>query len=80
MSHETIQGYAAREVGQSLEPFTYEPPALGEHDLRASISHCGLCRSDVHAIDDYYGITDIPSCPATRSWATYRNLAAKHPP
>ena len=63
MSAETIQGYATRGVGQPLEPFTYDPPRLGERDVRVSISHCGVCHTDIHAIDDYYGITKYPFVP-----------------
>jgi uncharacterized zinc-type alcohol dehydrogenase-like protein len=59
----TIQGYAAKSVGQPLEPFTYESPELGENDVRVSISHCGVCHTDIHAIDDYYGITTFPFVP-----------------
>jgi uncharacterized zinc-type alcohol dehydrogenase-like protein len=36
---------------------------LGEHDVRVSISHCGVCHTDIHAIDDYYGITSYPFVP-----------------
>jgi uncharacterized zinc-type alcohol dehydrogenase-like protein len=50
-------------VGQPLEPFTFEPPKLGEHDVRVSVTHCGLCQSDIHAIDNYYGITTYPFVP-----------------
>ena len=63
MSPSTILGYAARAVGQPLEPFTYEAPKLGEYDVRVSISHCGVCHTDIHAIDDYYGITTYPFVP-----------------
>ena len=63
MSRQTIQGYAARAVGQPLEPFTYDPPKLGEYDVQVSISHCGVCHTDIHAIDDYYGITTYPFVP-----------------
>jgi len=63
MSPSTILGYATRAVGQPLEPFTYDPPRLGEHDVRVSVSHCGVCHTDVHAIDDYYGITNYPFVP-----------------
>jgi uncharacterized zinc-type alcohol dehydrogenase-like protein len=58
-----ISGYAARAVGQPLEPFTFEPPKLGAHDVRVSVTHCGLCQSDIHAIDNYYGITTYPFVP-----------------
>jgi uncharacterized zinc-type alcohol dehydrogenase-like protein len=63
MTPSTILGYAARAVGQPLEPFTYEPPELGEHDVRVSVTHCGLCHTDIQAIDDYYGITTFPFLP-----------------
>ena len=49
--------------GQELEPFTYEPPDLDENEVRVSVTHCGLCYTDVHAIDDYYDITEYPFVP-----------------
>jgi len=63
MSSSKVLGYAARAVGQPLEPITYEPPKLGEHDVRVSVTHCGVCHSDIHAIDNYYGITTFPFVP-----------------
>jgi uncharacterized zinc-type alcohol dehydrogenase-like protein len=63
MTPSTILGYAARAVGATLEPFTYEPPKLGDHDVRVSITHCGVCHTDIHAIDDYYGITAFSFVP-----------------
>jgi uncharacterized zinc-type alcohol dehydrogenase-like protein len=63
MTISTIQGYSARAVGQPLEPITYEIPKLGKHDVRVSVSHCGVCHTDVQAIDDYYGITTFPFVP-----------------
>jgi len=63
MSASRVLGYATRAVGQPLEPFTYEPPKLGEHDIRVSVTHCGVCQTDIHAIDDYYGISTFPFVP-----------------
>jgi uncharacterized zinc-type alcohol dehydrogenase-like protein len=63
MSTSRVFGHAAKAVGQPLEPFTYEPPKLGEHDVRVSVTHCGVCHTDIHAIDDYYGITTFPFVP-----------------
>jgi uncharacterized zinc-type alcohol dehydrogenase-like protein len=63
MSASTIMGYAARGVGEPLKPSAYKPPPLGEHEVRVSITHCGVCHTDIHAIDDYYGITDYPFVP-----------------
>ena len=63
MTSSVISGYAARTVGATLEPFTYKPPELGEHDVRVAVTHCGVCHTDIHAIDDYYGITTFPFVP-----------------
>ncbi len=63
MSLSTVRGYAARAVGQPLEPFTYESPKLGEHDVRVAITHCGVCYTDVQGMDDHYGIADFPFVP-----------------
>jgi uncharacterized zinc-type alcohol dehydrogenase-like protein len=63
MSLSTVLGYAAKAVGQPLEPFTYEPSKLGEHDVRVSITHCGVCYTDIQGIEDHYGITTYPFVP-----------------
>jgi uncharacterized zinc-type alcohol dehydrogenase-like protein len=63
MSPSSVKGYAAMALGQPLEPLSYPAPHLGEHDVRVSVSHCGLCFTDIHAIDDYYGITSFPFVP-----------------
>jgi uncharacterized zinc-type alcohol dehydrogenase-like protein len=58
-----IMGYAAKGMGEMLTPFTYDPPKLGEHDVRVAVTHCGVCHTDIQAIDDYYGITHFPFVP-----------------
>jgi len=58
-----VRGYAAKDAGQALEPFEYPAPVIGDHDIRVSVTHCGLCHTDIHAIDNYYGITDYPFVP-----------------
>jgi uncharacterized zinc-type alcohol dehydrogenase-like protein len=63
MAIQTVLGYAAMVAGKPLESFTYKPPKLGEHDVRVSVTHCGLCYTDIHGIDDYYGITKYPFVP-----------------
>lgn len=59
----TIQGYAAKGIGQELEPFSYEPPELKENEVRVSVTHCGLCYSDIYSINDQYGVTEYPFVP-----------------
>ncbi len=58
-----VLGYAAMAKGQELKQFDYEPPKLNGHDVRVAITHCGLCYTDIHAIDDYFGITNFPFVP-----------------
>lgn len=63
MPSQAVLGYASRAAKQGLEPYSYEPPPLGNHDVRVSVTHCGVCYSDVQAIDDFYGITTYPFVP-----------------
>jgi len=63
LSSKKESGYATKGVGQPLEPFTYATPKLGVHDVRVSVTHCGVCHTDIHAIDNYYGITAYPFIP-----------------
>ena len=58
-----VHGYAARTKGGSLEPFAHEPPKLRESEVRVSVSHCGICYTDIHGIDDFYGISTFPFVP-----------------
>ena len=63
MSTTKIVGFAAAAKGQSLEPFTYEPPELGINDVRVTVTHCGVCHTDIQGIDDFYEITKYPLVP-----------------
>jgi uncharacterized zinc-type alcohol dehydrogenase-like protein len=63
MNPSVISGYAASAVGAALKPFTYKPPELGDDDVRVSVTHCGVCHTDIHAIENYYGITTFPFIP-----------------
>ena len=62
-SSSTIRGYAAEAQGRPLKLQTFKAPKLGEYDVRISITHCGVCHTDVSAIDDYYEITKYPFVP-----------------
>jgi alcohol/geraniol dehydrogenase (NADP+) len=51
----SFNALAAHAPKTALEPFSYEPEALGEHDVEIAISHCGICHSDVHLVDGEWG-------------------------
>ncbi len=63
--HETvrIEAYAAQEPGGSLAPFDYEPDALGSNDVDILITHCGICHSDLHLIDNDWQTSTYPLIP-----------------
>ncbi len=63
MSGSQILGYAALQPGAVLTPISYDPPHLKNNEVRIAITHCGLCGSDVQAIDDVYAVFDFPFMP-----------------
>ena len=47
-----ISAYAAMGPRQPLKPYQYTPKALGPSDVEVAISHCGICHTDIHLLDD----------------------------
>ncbi len=62
-SSSLVRGYAATTKGAALEPFAYEARKLKDSEVRVTVSHCGLCYSDVQGIEDLYGISTFPFVP-----------------
>jgi uncharacterized zinc-type alcohol dehydrogenase-like protein len=58
-----IHAFAALAPKARLVPFEYAPGALGAHDVELEVSHCGLCYSDVHLIDDDWKKSRYPLVP-----------------
>ena len=58
-----IQGFAVHAAGAELHPFKYDPGELRPGDVEVSISHCGVCRSDIHLIDNDWGTGKYPFIP-----------------
>jgi len=59
----TICCYAAKEPQGQLQSFQYEPEPLGSHEVEVKITHCGICHSDIHLIDNDWSISDYPLVP-----------------
>jgi len=55
-----------------LQPFTYEPKELGRLDLEITITHCGICHTDVHLVDDDFGWDGFPIVPGHEIVGTVR--------
>jgi uncharacterized zinc-type alcohol dehydrogenase-like protein len=56
MSIGKIMGYGIHARGQKLEPIHYDPPQLGEEDVRVAVTHCGVCHTDIQAMEEFYEI------------------------
>ncbi|KAJ1917701.1 hypothetical protein H4219_003068 [Mycoemilia scoparia] len=55
-----ITGWAAKQNGTPLEPWTYEARPIGTKDVEIQIQCCGICGSDIHTIDSGWGKTNHP--------------------
>jgi uncharacterized zinc-type alcohol dehydrogenase-like protein len=58
-----IKGLAVHAAGAELLPFRYTVADLAPNDVEVKISHCGVCHSDVHLIDNDWGISKYPFIP-----------------
>jgi uncharacterized zinc-type alcohol dehydrogenase-like protein len=59
-----IRAYAAGGPGQRLEPFEYDPGPLNPFEVEISVSHCGVCYTDLSLIDDhFFGMSSYPLVP-----------------
>jgi len=58
-----IKGYAAQEAGSMLTPFEYEVDRLEDHEVLLNVSHCGICHSDLHLIDNDWRTGFYPFVP-----------------
>jgi uncharacterized zinc-type alcohol dehydrogenase-like protein len=58
-----IHGLAVHAAGAQLVPYKYDPGELKANEVEVRISHCGVCRSDVHLIDNDWGNSKYPFVP-----------------
>ena len=59
----TVHAYAAHTQGGRLEPHAFEFGPLGANEIEMNVSHCGICHSDVHLIDNDWGLSSYPLTP-----------------
>ncbi len=58
-----IHCQAAFERGAALRPHSFEPGPLGPHEVELAVTHCGICHSDIHLVDDDWQISQYPLVP-----------------
>ncbi len=57
------KGYAAMTAKAALTPFSFERREVGPHDILITITHCGICHSDIHQARDEWGGSIFPMVP-----------------
>lgn len=58
-----IDAFAAMRQGAALRPYRYARDDLGPCDVAIAITHCGICHSDVHLLDNDWNVTSYPFVP-----------------
>ena len=58
-----IRGLAAHAAGAQLLSFKYSVGELGPHEVEVKITHCGVCHSDIHLINNDWGLSKYPFIP-----------------
>ncbi|KDP29801.1 hypothetical protein JCGZ_18736 [Jatropha curcas] len=56
-------GWAAKEQSAKLGPFIFSRRATGEEDVRFKVLYCGICHSDLHSINNDWGLSAYPILP-----------------
>jgi uncharacterized zinc-type alcohol dehydrogenase-like protein len=71
-----IHGLAVHASGAHLLPYKYDAGDLAEDDVEVRITHCGVCHSDVHLIDNDWGISKYPFIPGHEIVGTVTQVGA----
>ena len=71
-----IQGLAAHAAGAELLSFRYKVADLAPSEIEVRISHCGVCHSDVHLIDNDWGMSKYPFIPGHEIIGTVHALGS----
>ena len=58
-----IHGLAVHAAGAQLVAYKYDPGELKANEVEVRISHCGVCHSDAHLIDNDWGNSKYPFIP-----------------
>lgn len=59
----TIQGYAASSATSRLALHHYDEKPLRPMDVEIAVTHCGICHTDLHLINNDWGLTSYPFVP-----------------
>jgi alcohol/geraniol dehydrogenase (NADP+) len=65
-----IRAMAATEPKGPLKPFEFEPGPLGDAQVEITVSHCGICHSDLSMLNNEWGMSAYPFVPGHEAVGT----------
>src|SRR3569833_1153195 len=71
-----IHGLAVHAAGAQLVAYRYDAGELRRNEVEVKITHCGVCHSDVHLIDNDWGVSRYPFIPGHEVIGTVSALGA----
>ena len=76
MNEIEFRGLAVHAAGAQLVPYKYDPGELKANEAEVRISHCAICHSDVHLIDNDWGLSKYPFIPGHEIVGTVARVGA----
>ena len=58
-----VKSFAAQTAAAVLAPFNFERRDPGPHDVAIEIMYCGVCHTDIHFVNNDWGISMYPMVP-----------------
>jgi alcohol/geraniol dehydrogenase (NADP+) len=58
-----VNAYAAIAAGGRLEPHQFPAKELRRMDVEIEVTHCGICHTDLHLINNDFGLSTYPLVP-----------------
>lgn len=55
--------YAAHSAKKPLQKYSYDPGQIEPNEVQIRITHCGICHSDVHMVDNDWQMSQFPLVP-----------------
>lgn len=63
MKPTAVSSWAAQQQGAQLTPYSFTVEQLQPAECLIKVTHCGICHSDVHMIDNDWGMSTFPIVP-----------------
>jgi alcohol dehydrogenase (NADP+) len=70
------KAFAAQHARDALTPFSFDRREPGPHDVVIEISHCGVCHTDWHFVNNDFGMSLYPMVPGHEIVGTVRRVGS----